>query len=237
MKSALCLFGQPRTMEYCYPSQKKHLLDVYHPDVFIVSDEAGERMRELYNPVAMEIKSQDEIWQEVGERKTKYINHSPETKPWNDVSVNWKGWRGGQLLKDYEADYGVYDVVFISRFDVKFFYIDPVTVIDEDTLYVPLVNAYLSPPDPKGNHYGGYSTQLCWCSSRVAHILLDLYNAGDRYYQAGRRWHTETILKWMCDENKIKVKHVNMSMMIIRGTSDAPRAFSGEPLEHFPEFL
>lgn len=236
MKIALCLIGQPRTMEHCFPSLKKHLLDVYQPDVFIVSDAEQERMMELFNPAAIEIHSQEEIWKELGERRYRYVNHSAETIPERDLSVGWKATRCSQLLSEYEAIHGIYDIVFISRFDVKFIYINPVTSVDENTFYIPQVNAYISPPDPNGNHYGGYSAQLCWCNSRIAHILLDP-KWGELYYQAVGKWHSESILKWTCDQNEIKAQHVNISMMIIRGTKENPLSFDLQPLRNYPEFL
>lgn len=237
MKSALCLLGQPRTMEYCFPSQKKHILDVYNPDVFIVSDEGRGRMTELYNPVAIEIHAQEKIWQEIGERRTSYVSHSPETKPESDMSVLWKAWRGGELLKEYESLHGIYDLVFISRFDVKFLRVPVITEIKENTLYVPQVNAYLSPPDSKGNHYGGYSAQLCWGSSAVAKLMMNMYNLSGQYYQEAGKWHSEKMLKWTFDRAGIAVQHVDISMMIIRGTSDAPLAFDYRPLAEYPEFI
>lgn len=35
MRTALCLSGQLRTFNLCYPSLKKHILDIYFPDIFI----------------------------------------------------------------------------------------------------------------------------------------------------------------------------------------------------------
>src|SRR3989304_4806894 len=61
MRIALMMCGQPRTMEFCFPSQKKHILDAYHPDVFIYSDDQRQRMIELYNPVTIDVRCQEEI--------------------------------------------------------------------------------------------------------------------------------------------------------------------------------
>lgn len=234
---ALLLAGQPRTFEYCFPSLKRHLLDIYHPDVFICSDDQGKRLKELYQPAGIEIHSQDEIWQAIGDRRTRYTSHSHETVPEKDLSVMWKAWRLGEMLRGSEAQGGKYDTVIISRFDVKFNRIQPIGRADENLLYVPYINAFLSPPDPVGHHYGGYSTQLCWCSSRTASLLCDMYWWGEQYYQQAGEWHSERMLAWFMERHGIKAQPVDISMMIIRGTSQNPMAFDGKPLSDYPEFL
>jgi len=82
MKLALIMYGHMRTYEKCFPFLKDNLLSIHNPDVFIhtwderesstvswhnrhmedkstLSDEEREKIKEWYNPVAIEFGTQD----------------------------------------------------------------------------------------------------------------------------------------------------------------------------------
>jgi hypothetical protein len=244
MKVALCIFGQPRTFSFCFPSVKKHILEPYSPDVFIASDSQGDRINALYNPVAVEIHSQDEEWQLIGERKNKYGTLVPfpefpqyPISPPHDLSFMYKGWRCGELLKEYEATHGCYDVVIVTRFDTKFLYVQPITMPEENCLYLPTIDACHTVPDERF-----YASHLYWGSSAIGKLMLNAYNWSDQCYNEIHRWCGEMMLKWACDRNNIKVQHTNVNFMLIRGDSEHPRSFEagwGYPLSatNYPEYL
>lgn len=238
MRSALCIIGQTRTMSYCFPSLKTHLLDVYNPDVFICADGDKEEIVSLFHPVQIETFTQNEIWESIGERRFKYTNHLPVTIPENDLSCAWKSDRCARLLYEYAKINGDYDTIFQTRFDIKFLHIQPVLLPEENVLYVPEVNAYLSPPDHQGYHYGGYSAQLSWSTPKVHSLLaIGMYEKTDEHYELGGLWHTEPQLRWLLETNNIKVVHTDVSMMIIRGTSEAPLSFDYKDLKScYPDF-
>lgn len=236
-KSALCFFGQPRTMDYCFPSIKKQILDVNHPDVFIVSDSQEVRIKELYNPVAMEIYSVDYVWKQVGNKQTKYVIHDWRAVPEKDVSLSWKTLQCEKLLFNYEKEHGKYDLVMLGRFDTKFLYVQTITKPEENTLYVPYINACLMPPDESGHHFDGISAHFCWATSDTMHKLMKTYLYLDEYYKEADAWLAEKLLDWMCKRNNIITKFVDVSLMLIRGTSDKPTAFYKQSLQEFPEFL
>jgi hypothetical protein len=246
MRAALLLCGQPRTMEFCYPSQKQNLLDVYCPDVFISTDDGMSRMIELYNPVSIDVRSQQDICSRAIRMRLKYNRPENEIMTKAALSISWKCYRANQLKRKYEIENGFnYDLVFISRFDVKFKKIQAVTEVKENTLYVPLIGAYhVTPPDQPGIHWLGYSTHLCWMNSYVANMLSGHTLATEKDYVKlatealpinGN--NPEHVLKYFCDDNKINVEFVNIEMMLIRGTSEKPLSFHNYPLENFPEYL
>ena len=238
MKTALCIAGQPRTMEFCFPSLKKNIIDVYHPDIFVCSDSQGDRIKELYNPVDMEIYTQDAIWWFIDDRRTNYNNRIMNAQPENDLSVMWKSMQCGKMLKEYEREHGIYDIVLLTRFDVKFLHVQSIRMPEERALYVPQKDAFqFDTGNTNGVHFGGYSSQLCWFTSRTAEILLDIYNISDQLYKELGFWHSETMLKYLCDKEAINVKFVDIDMMIIRGTNENPLGCWGEPLSKYPKYM
>ena len=244
MKMALCIYGQPRTMEFCFPSVKEHILDVYHPDVFVAADSQGDRIKELYNPVAMKIYSQEEEWKLIGDRRTKYGVSVPfpefpqfPIRPPEDLSYLFKGWKCSELLREYEILHEKYDVVVGTRFDAKYLKIQRITVPKKDYLYLPSIDACHSVPDSRF-----YASHLWWSSSATALAILNGYNWSDVCYQELGRWCGEMMLKWFCDKNGIKVKRTDVTFMLIRDGGGNPHVYlDGRFLPisatHYPEYL
>ena len=155
---AACVYGQFRTAGFCAPSLKKHLFDIYHPDVFVCVDWDGERrLKKLYSPIGMEVHSEEETlkynadrnysigeWYGIEEWPQYYVNIK------QSLSMLFKGWRCREMLRKYEAEHGKYDVVFITRPDIKFLYIEPITIPKENTLYLPRVDAHQWPVGDDG---------------------------------------------------------------------------------------
>jgi len=254
MKIALCVYGQPRTFEFCFPSVKKHILDVYHPDVFIASDSQGDKIKELYRPVTMEIHSPNEEWQFIGDRRYRYGVLVPcpgwlpqfPISPEQSLSFMFKGWRCREILKAYELEHGVYDIVIATRFDVKFLRIPPITIPEKNCLYIPHTDANLGPIDEQGLHWNlGYAAHIYWGSSAIISLVLDAYNWSDGYFQEIQVWCGEMMMKQLCDKHNIRVQYMDIPCMIIRGDNTHPRSCSprngsqgGELLSatHFPEY-
>jgi hypothetical protein len=235
--SALCFYGQFRTGDFCYPSIKQNVLDISHPDVFIISESDKKHLEELYHPVRMENPTHEEIWKKVGSKRTKYKIHDWRAVPEKDVAVTWQAMRCNKLLSDYEKEHGIYDVVMFARFDTKILYVQTITKPEENTLYVPYINACLMKPDSSGKHFDGISSHFFWCTSATAHKLFDTYKHLDEYYKETTAWLAEDLLAWMCQKYSIVTKFVDISIMLIRGTSENPLAFYNQPLTEFPEFL
>lgn len=244
MRIALLMCGQPRTLEFCFPSLKKHVLDVYHPDVFVCSDEQEARLIELFRPVKIDVKPQEYIDTEIANMRLRYHSPEDETMVHKDLSIAWKVWRAAQLKREFEAEEGfTYDVVLISRFDVKFAGVQPIENVEEKTIYVPRIGAYhITPPDAPGIHWKGYSAHLCWMNSNVADMMSSFYFEGEDTFklacEVDPTWgrNPEHVFKFFCDRNGIRAQLVEISMMLIRGTADAPLSFHHQSLEKYPQY-
>ena len=244
MRYALLMCGQPRTMEFCFPSLKKHILDVYHPDVFVVSDEQRERLEVLFNPLRIDVRSQEAINVEYQDLRRRYHEPEAELMQPKDLSIAWKYWRANRMKRETEVEFGfVYDTVILSRFDVKFRKVPPIGKAADNTIYVPRVGAYwMTPPDRPGIHWHGYSGHLCWMSSQVSDLTAGMYFEGEDNFKLASEvaewgYIPEHVFKFFCDRNGIAAKFEEIEMMLIRGTSEAPLSFHHHSLKEFPEYL
>jgi hypothetical protein len=249
MKVALCVFGQPRTFEYCFRSIKKHIIDTYKPDVFLASDYQEIRLKELYNPTDMKITSLVNELELIGERRYKYGAQVPfpeypqyPIRPPEDLSFMFKQLKCVEMLQKHEDEYGKYDVVISTRFDAKFLHIQPINIPEQDTLYIPRIDACQNECDKNGLHGGvGYGSHILWGSSDVMKSVLSSYIWSDECYNELHRWCGELMLKWFCDKHKIKVQHVDVTFMLIRGDNQNPRSYEdgrGYPLSpsNYPQY-
>lgn len=242
LRTALCITGLPRTMEYCFPSQKQHLLDVYHPDVFTVcTTPEFHRVVDLYNPTGFIALTEEEVLEKATE-----LRHglTPVAYPPSALPFSYKAKLCVELMREWEKAQGYeYDLVFFSRFDVKFKSIQPVSLPEQDTLYVPRVGAYwATPPADPGIHWGGYSGHLCWTTSRVAEMISNIYYAPEDWHgrscASSETWGNaaEYLLKYFCDNNGIQARLVDIEMMLIRGTSESPLSFNWQDLSAYPDY-
>ena len=244
MKSALIITGQPRTMEFCYPSLKRHILDVYKPDVFLVSDAEESRMIELFNPVRIDIRRQEEIDIRYKTLRLRYTAPDREPVAAKDLSCAWKVYRASQLKQDFESRFEfIYDVVLITRFDVKFHCVPEIKTPEPNTLHIPRRGAYwITPPDKPGIHWHGYSAHLCWMPSPVADQLAGIYFQGEDNFKIASEvaewgYIPEHVTKNYCDRAGIRAVFEDMDMMLIRGTNEAPLSFQSTPLKDYPDYL
>lgn len=249
MKMAVCIYGQHRTAEFCAPSLKKFILDIYHPDVFVCSEWGGDILKRIYNPTGIEIYSEDETLK-INANRNYSIGEWYNIIGWPQYHVNtkqalssmFKGWRCREMLREYEIKHGDYDVVFVARPDVKFLYIDPITLPKENTLYLPRIDAHQWPADKDGIFWHiGYSSHTWWSSSELAKRFLASYHWCDESFNETGAWNGEIMVKWFCDKYKVNIQQVDVTQMIIKGSKEHPLSCSfeyGKELSatHYPEY-
>lgn len=236
---AFCIYGQPRTWSFCFPSLKKHLLDVYHPDVFLCTDGEQEQMEKAYHPTAMEAISPEEQIKIIGKRFEWYGDTLPNPGPYKDHPLKpkgdllflYKGWRCREMLRDYEQKHGAYDIVVSTRFDAKFLKIQPIKKPNKNTFYIPRVDAFGKSADNNGIFWGmGLCTHIWWADSPTACFMLNSYNWSDDYYKETGNWCGEAMTQYICAKMKIDVQYTDVTFMLIRGSSE-------RPLEGLPPWL
>lgn len=247
LRMAVCIYGQPRNFEFCFPSLKKHLLNVYNPDVFICTDSQKNRIMELYNPVAIKIYTQEEINKEIGPRRYMYGKIIPcpnwptfQINPPNEMNLMFLVTKCNELIKSYEETHGSYDVIVMIRFDIKFLYIQPIIIPKENILYLPRIDANQWPVDKNGLYWAlGYANHTCWGTPAVIQLILDTYHWSDEYFKKVGVFCGEIMLKRLCDDRDIKIQHTNVTQMIIRGNKEVPYAWNRLPLSktHYPQYL
>ena len=79
-------------------------------------------------------------------------------------------------------------------------------------------------------------------SSEVADGTAGIYFEGEDNFNLARQvaewgYIPEHVVKNYCDRNGIVAQFVDMQMMLIRGTNEAPLSFDHQPLSEYPEYL
>jgi hypothetical protein len=187
-------------------------------------------MRDTYSPVAISVISPEEELKLIGERAHRYGESVPNPGPYKDypvipvrdLSFLHKSWRCREMLRDYEAKHGNYDIVVVTRFDAKFLSIQPIEKPKKNTFYIPNIDAF-GKKAVNGIHWGmGYCAHIWWGDSFTTNFMLNAYNWSDDYYKETGKWGGEGMTKWICDKMKIRVEYTNVTFMLIRGSSEAP---------------
>ncbi len=243
MRVAFLLTGNAQTYEFCFPSTKKHILDVYNPDVFLCTNTECVKTVELYHPKDYAILSSEFI---IGEaiwfRTAKHGIPKYDLLKEKDLEANWKVLHCNMMKQSSELSSNFkYDVVIVGRFDVKYCYIQPIEKVEENVLYIPFKDAHQQFPGADGLTYKGYSNQLCWMTSKTADNLIGETLFGDVDYvrESGFKVNDEPekLLKYVCDAKGIRRQFVNIGAMIIKGTSIEPLAHDFGSMERYPEYL
>jgi hypothetical protein len=246
MKMALCIYGKARTFQFCSPSVKELILDVYHPDTFVCSEEQGDRLRETYNTPFVEIREDRDILHQLGTPKYPEWQEFPEWPQYHlytpqEMCYRFRGQRCGEMLKAQEQKTGIYDVVLVMRPDIKYLYFQPITIPNKNTLYLPKTDAHQYTVDEKGLWWKvGYSGHTWWADSILAKTLLENSWSEEAYKNVGV-WSGEMLLKWYCDNHNINIEHVDVTQMIIKWNNGVPYSDSfefGKPLSatHYPQY-
>jgi hypothetical protein len=141
MKIALCLSGQPRYFNICYPNIKKLIIERYNPDVFFHcwwnSSYVGQRfdfsphannrtgtwventdakLLELYNPKKYKFEPHISF-------DTTILNGAffAQQSPHILYSMWYSIFQANELKKQFETEYAfIYDIVIRLRFDIVF---------------------------------------------------------------------------------------------------------------------
>jgi hypothetical protein len=225
MKTALCLYGQPRTYEFCAPSIKEWLIEPYNSDVFVCTDSKGDELEKLYHPREMELITQPEIQEAIEERAKKMPKSVPNPGvykqypiyPKVDLSFMYLVHRCNKMVKKHK-----YDVIIGTRPDVKFLYVQPIEPM-KNTFFIPRIDAHGGSIDKDGLHWKmGYSTHVWYAEYNIAVQILDSFNWTEWVYEKSGVWAGESMVKYFCEYKNIHVKPFDVSCMLIRGTSKNP---------------
>jgi hypothetical protein len=191
MKTALCLSGFPRCIEYSYPYLHKYLISELNPDIYFYGYSDVDRgldegkIIDILKPKDFVIRKfdegvQDEIWSVYG--TDQIINVDLNIVPMNILSQYYNMFNSNKLKSNSGVEY---DLVIRARTDY-FFYrkIDSSELnLSENTVYIP--NVW---------DFEGVSSGFAYGDSKSMDIYSDLFNHMRDYNTVqGVRFHQESL--------------------------------------------
>lgn len=229
MKYALLLSGNFREIIFCYPSIKKHILDVYSPDIFISCWNGGadfsdsstaytygiketaniEQIIEMFKPKF--IKSEDynsDFISKIKQRASDLECYGPMTGEMNPISVFsmwYKIQSSLKLMLDYENyNDNKYNFIIKGRFDINIH--DSITINnDNDIISIPSGYDWL-----KGLNdifaFGSREAMIYYCN---LFDFLESYIIKDGIY-----FHPETLLKHHLFNSRFGIERPNIKISL-----------------------
>ena len=173
MKIALCLSGQPRSLQEGFHYHSRNLIEEYDVDVFVHSwnsDFNGKVLR-LYKPTRHQFENIK--FDESHDIKYKYSDDTTWL-PKNALSAFYSLHQANSLKSEHEKENGfIYDWVLRSRFDYALNTIIPFNNLDNEKLYTP------DRPDQL------LCDQFAFSSSSIIDKYANTFNHIDEFYSKG----------------------------------------------------
>lgn len=231
MRVALCLSGHFRSFERVYPSLKASIIDPHKTDVFIATwDAVGydgvrgdahmrhnrlnpERVQRLFAPKKMLIEPPKQ-W----DTKRYHVIHDIGLRNPEIIFGMFYGiYTANKLKTEYEQEHNfTYDVVIRSRADLQFENVLPAHELEACTksnaVYIP-----------KFGNYNGLNDQFAFGCSDSMNKYCDTYPNLDKFYDAGCKWHAETLVKYTADHFHIPIARTSLSYFLMRANGTAFR--------------
>lgn len=189
MKIAVCLSGQPRSLQRGHEYIAKNLLEPYSPDVFVstwdnvVPTSDWLSINFLYDPKV--IVGQKSLSPDYFDKYTRIA--SPQHPAYNTACMLYQVYKANELKREYELQQGfTYDIVVRLRFDFALNTVLNFENIEPWKLYVPNCRQ-----DP---HRVMCNDQLAWGSSEVMDAYSQTFQNADFLYRSGFIYNGEDIL-------------------------------------------
>ena len=183
-KIALCLSGQPRSVELAFPYVKNNILGGNDVTVFTFSwGKDNQNILDLYKPASSIVREQNVI-----PDFSQYTRFPPPQPNWKVKDPKLSTWSQlyaiaecNELKKQYEKENNmVFDWVIRSRFDFAINTYIPFEVLDNSKLYIP--NCRMTPERDFGNDQFAFSSSENMDNySRCFYHINDFYNDGVQY--------------------------------------------------------
>jgi hypothetical protein len=179
MKIALCLSGQPRSLQEGFHYHSRNLIEEFEVDVFVHSwnsDFNGKVLR-LYKPTKH--KFEDYLFGKEHDIKYEYEGGRHDAwPPRNALHGFYSIYQANRLKCEYEKENGfVYDWVVRSRFDYALNVIINFKQLENHFLYVP------ERSDP--NHYQLMCDQFAFSSSSIMDKYSETFLHIDEFHESG----------------------------------------------------
>ena len=183
-KIALCLSGQPRSVELAFPYVKNNILGGNDVTVFTFSwGKDNQNILDLYKPALSIVREQDVI-----PDFSQYTRFPPPQPNWKVKDPKLSTWSQlyaiagcNELKSQYEKENKMtFDWVIRSRFDFAINVRIPFDELNNSKLYIP--NCRMTPARDFGNDQFAFSSSENMDNySRCFYHINDFYNDGVQY--------------------------------------------------------
>lgn len=240
MKIALCMSGQYRTLEQCYPSLQKFVMRDYDVDLFAHFAPTIELNEGFLRAHFADYRIEpDKIFEEYN-----YLDRMPchKVSIQQNLSQMDSIYQSNELRRQYEIEHGFkYDWVFRVRPDALFLSsLENLSTLSKKYCYVP--NFANSPKIPA--LYGRVINRFARSQSEALHVLVRLMNSSglfvsindqfafgsgeimDRYaerilhiksyFDNGMVFHAETSLYWHLRYCKVPIRRTRITYDLLR---------------------
>ena len=215
MKTAVCISGQLRTLEFL-PNLVEKIITPLGADVFIDSwitnDVNVHNVISLLRPKMVHLEDMNDaplthqIRCSLPAQVIDYNgNEAHEIKKVENVPFMWyKIWRCNELMHQYEKHNRIrYDRVVRLRTDITVRQM-PNIIPEVKTLYIPAGN----------DHRNGICDLLALGNPQTMDLYCDLYNNVHRYMTLGFGFHPESLLRRHIEVNQLAVKRFECNVGI-----------------------
>ena len=212
MNVALCFSGLVRTLKICHPSLEKVILDPlrkkFNVDIFgsFPKDDDSLKLLSFREVEIVEDISVDKIAsQHLGN-----VNPSIRLDPYlvNCYLPQWKSWQNvSKLRQRYEiANNKKYDWVFRVRTDQVFQKtIEDLSQLSSNNIFIP-----------NHDNHNGVNDCFGFSSSKNMDIYMNLIDYIETYVNRGVKFHTETMLLYHLNDQKIKINRTSVQSLTNR---------------------
>ena len=209
MKVAICFSGLVRTFNECFPSYDK-ILNKYDCDLF-----GATTPNEILKDYSFKnLIIQDDEWIE----QTRYTDfQSPETGVQNALRQFKYIELANNARREYEQSNNIkYDFIIRTRFDNLLIKdIPDLNILDPEVIHIP--SGHDHPMLYPGT---GINDRFAMGGDRVMNIYSEKLGKVDEFMATGRRFHPETIVKWILDKNSVSVARFDECTKLNRGNNE-----------------
>lgn len=203
MKVAICFSGLVRTFKECFPTYSR-IRDLYDCDLFAVSTPNDILKDYPFKSVLQ----QEDVWIE----EKHYSFKSPETIVQNSL----RQFLFIELCNNLRIQAGHYDFIIRTRFDnILINNIPDLHQCDPHSIYIPSGHDH-----PMSLPGVGINDRFAFGGDSVMNIYSNKLRQIDQFMAQGKRFHPETILKWILDQNNLNIIRFEECSKINRGNNE-----------------
>lgn len=209
MKVAICFSGLVRTFEECFPTYDR-IRNLYDCDLFVAS--TPNNILEKYSfkkTLFLEDQWLDEKWWNNCKNSETIIQNTLRQFLFIELA--------NKIRLEHEKETGQkYDFIIRTRLDNIL--IDDIPKLEEcdpEKIYIPEGHDH-----PMAIPGMGINDRFAFGGDRVMNVYCNKFNKIEEYMDKGLRFHPETILRWILDQNNLKIVRFKTCSKINRGNNE-----------------